>query len=173
MQIYIRRLLGQTLLLFLSVASIPAYADEATERAAVEAASQAWLAAFNAHDADSLVALTTPDVVLMDAGVASVSGRDATRATWVRALAAAKGQVTTSTKEIAIAGDLAWRIGALAHKLPDGTVVSRGQSLEIWKRVNGEWKIHRQMSSGLLAQPKGLSRPPPAEPIFNTPRSTQ
>jgi hypothetical protein len=49
--------------------------------------------------------------------------------------------------------------------------VSRGQSLEIWKRVNGAWKIHRHMSSSILAQPKLLPRPLPPEPMLDKPQN--
>lgn len=142
-----------------------ASADPAADRSAIEAAAQAWTKAFNSRDADALLALSTETVVLMDPTLPPVTGRAATQA-WRRALGAAQGQVTTATKEIVIAGDFAWRIGAFTHKLP-GNTLSHGQSLEIWQRVHGAWKIHRQMSSSLLAQPKLL--PPLAEPILDGP----
>jgi uncharacterized protein (TIGR02246 family) len=167
MHIPIRRLLVSALVLLPGVSPV-ALADEAAERAALEAAAQSWTKAFNARDADALMALVTPDAVLLDPGVAPVSGRQAVRETLERALGAARSEVTSATKEIVIAGDVAWRIGALTHKLPGG--LKSGQSLEIWKRVKGEWKIHRQMSSGILIEPKLLPRPLPSEPILDTPR---
>jgi ketosteroid isomerase-like protein len=168
MHIQTRRWFAAALLLLLSVSTV-ALADEAADRVALEAAAQAWTKAFNARDIDALVSLVTPDAVLLDPGVAPVSGREAVRETLARALGAARGPVTTATKEIVIAGDIAWRIGALTHKLPVANAVSRGQSLEIWKRVKGEWKIHRQMSSGILIEPKLLPRPLPSEPMLDTP----
>lgn len=170
MHIPIRRLPVMVLPLLLSVASM-ALADDAADRAALEAAAQAWTKAFNARDTDAVMALATTDVVLLDPSVAPVSGRKAARAAWAHALGAAKGQLANSTKEAVIAGDVAWRIGSLAHQLPNGDVVSRGQSLEIWKRENGKWKLHRQMSSSLLAQPRLLPRPLPSEPVLDAPRN--
>ena len=41
--------------------------------------------------------------------------------------------------------------------------------LEIWKRVKGEWKLHRQMSSTLLVPPRMLPRPLPPEPVLDKP----
>jgi hypothetical protein len=35
--------------------------------------------------------------------------------------------------------------------------------------VKGEWKIHRQMSSSILAQPKLLPLPLPSEPVLDKP----
>ena len=168
MHIHLLYLPAAALSLLLGISPI-AMGDEAADRAALEAATQVWINAFNARDADAMVALTTEDVVLLDPAVPPISGREAAREAWRQALGAAKGQVTSATKEAMIAGDVAWRIGALAHKLPNGEVVSRGQSLEIWKRMNRQWKIHRQMSSTLLAQPKLLPRPLPPEPVLDTP----
>jgi ketosteroid isomerase-like protein len=156
-------------LLFLPGISPVLLADEAADRVALEAAAQAWTKAFNARDTGALLALVTHDVVLLDPGVAPVSGKEAAREALAQALGAAQGEVTAATKEIVINGELAWRIGALTHKLPIGGAASHGQLLEIWKRVNGEWKLHRQMSSGILAQPKLLPRPLPSEPILDTP----
>jgi hypothetical protein len=67
-----------------------------------------------------------------------------------------------------IAGSFAWRIAALTRKLPDGNRQS-SQSLEIWKRVDGEWKLHRQMSSNLLAEPGMAPRPMPSQPVLDKP----
>ena len=143
-----------------------ALANEAADRAAIEAAAQAWIEAFNAHNADALVALTTEDVVLLDATLPPVSGRRAAHGVWQNAFGAMQGQVSTATKEIVIAGDVAWRIGAITHKPPSIFGPGHGQSLEIWKRVNGQWKMHRQMSSTLLAGPRA---PPPSEPVLQKP----
>lgn len=164
---HIRRLLAVVLSLLLGISPM-VLADEATDRVLLEAATQAWSKAFNARDAGVLVSLTTEDVVLLDSSLAPVSGRAAHEALR-QAVGAAKGQVTNATKEWVIVGDVAWRIGAFAHQLPGGDVVSRGQSLEIWKRVKGEWKLHRQMSSSILSQPKLLPRPLPAEPVLDAP----
>jgi ketosteroid isomerase-like protein len=146
------------------------FADEAMDRVALETAAQAWIKAFNARDPDALVALATPDVVLMAPNVdAPASGREAAHRVWAQAMSAAQGQLTMATKEAVIVGDVAWRIAALAHTPPKGNVVTRGQSLEIWRRVNGQWKMHRQMASSILAGPRLLPRPLPSEPVLDRP----
>jgi ketosteroid isomerase-like protein len=162
------RLLAPTLVLLLGVSPL-AVADNAADRTALEAAAQSWTRAFNAHNADALVALATEDVVLLDPGLAPVSGRAAAREAWARALRASQSQLTSATKESVIEGPVAWRIGAFTHTLPSGATAATGQSLEIWKRVNGQWKLHRQMSSTLLAQPRLLTVPRPSEPVLDNP----
>ena len=90
--------------------------------------------------------------MLLEPGVDPVSGREAARGILRQAAMAAAGRLSTETKEIVIVGDLAWRIGSLDHQLANGGPTSRGPSLEIWKRVGGQWKIHRHMSSSVLTQ---------------------
>src|SRR5689334_22473438 len=137
-----------------------AFATEASDRAAIETAAQAWIKAFDAHDADALAALATPDVMLMDpATSAPVVGADALRKAVGQRGALAKAGITSTTREIFISQDIAWRVAT----------VNTGQSLEIWKRVKGRWRLHRQMSSGLLVPPKRFNQPSPSEPIFDTP----
>lgn len=142
-------------------------ADEAADRAAIEATAQAWIKTFNERRTERLLTLTTPDIVLLDAGPAPVSGQAAALETWRRASGAAQGQLAAATKEIVIAGDMAWRIGALVHKLPGGKEENRGQSLEIWQRVNGKWLLHRQMAAGIFVPPQLQPLLPPYGPMLD------
>jgi ketosteroid isomerase-like protein len=163
MHIQLHRLRALTLSLFL-LASPLVLADAAADRAAIEARAQAWVKAFNARDLEALIALTTEDVVLMDSNMPPVSGRKAARAASQQAFGSAKSQVATTTKEIQLAGDFAWRIAALTRKTANEAV--NGQALEIWQRVDGKWQLHRQMSSALLA-PRKLPQPPLSEPVLD------
>jgi ketosteroid isomerase-like protein len=164
MRIDLGRLLAAVLLLQLGAAS-PTHADEAKDRAELEAAALRWVHAFNGRDVGALAALATPGIVLLDPVGAPISGREAARKAWERM---PKGQLTATSKESVVAGDVAWRIGSFAYKLPSGEVVSRGQTLEIWKRVDGRWKLHRQMPASMLAM-QPVPRPQPSEPILDTP----
>jgi ketosteroid isomerase-like protein len=141
---------------------------EVADRTLLESTTQAWTKAFNARRVDALIALATDDVVLLDPSLPPVTGA-AAHAAWKQAVGAARGQITNVSKEIVIAGDIAWRIGALSLSGPTGEVLSSGPSLEIWKRTQSGWRLHRQMSSSILPQPKLLSRPLPSEPVLDRP----
>jgi ketosteroid isomerase-like protein len=133
-----------------------ALATESSDRVAIEAAAQAWAKAFNARDPNALLAVATEDLIVLDANGPPMSGARA-REAWKKALGASPGKIVSVSKEIVVAGDVAWRIAALGQ----------GQALEIWKRVGGEWKIHRQMSSNVLARSNLL--PVPTEPVLDRP----
>jgi len=132
-----------------------ALATEAADRAAIEVAAQAWAKAFNTRDVNTLLALATEDLIVIDANTSMTGAR--AREAWKKAVGAAQGQITSSSKEIVVADDVAWRIAALG----------KGQTLEVWKRVGGGWKLHRQMSPNLLAPSNLLS--PPSEPVLDQP----
>jgi ketosteroid isomerase-like protein len=155
MSINVAPLLAIACFAWLGIAPL-ALASESSDRASIEAAAQAWVKAFNARDAKALLTVATDDLVLIDSSGPPMSGARA-REGWKKAMGASQGQLTSVTKEIVIAGDVAWRIAAL----------KQGQALEIWQRVGGEWKIHRQMSANLLTQ-SNVSQPP-SEPVLDRP----
>lgn len=148
------------------LASTAAFAAE-PERVALEAAIQRWTTAVNAKDVDALNATMTEDVELLDD--TTVSGRDAV----IRTLrdVATRGKLAATNREINIARDLAWRVAGLTQTLKNGDVHARGQTLEIWKRVKGQWKLHRLMAPGLIAPADLLSRPLPNEPVLDRPKN--
>ena len=146
-------------------------ASEVADRSALDAAQQAWVAAFNARDADAMAALTTVDVVLLPPNALPVRGREAVRAVWRQAASTAKAYATVTNEETVMLGEFAWSMGAFTHTLPNGAVVSRGKFVEIWQRVDGQWKIHRDMfsSNAVAEKPKLQPIPRPSEPVLDAP----
>lgn len=134
------------------------------DRAALEAAMHRWTTAVNSQDVESLKATMTEDVQLMDE-TTTVTGRDAA----LRALrdVAKRGQLVATSREITIAKDVAWHVGGLTQSRKNGDVHALGQTFEIWKRVKGQWKLHRQMAPGLIAPKDLLTRPDPDEPVLD------
>jgi len=148
---------------FLACTKAPA-AD--SERVALNAAIDRWIAAVNAQDAAALTATMTEDVELFEAGGAA-RGREAA----IRALRedASSGQLSAVIFEITIAHDVAWYAAGLTQTQKNGVVQGHGQTLEIWKRVQGEWKLHRRMVTGVVAPGISLTRPSTKEPVLDQP----
>lgn len=134
-----------------------------SERVALEAAIQRWTTAVNAQDVATLSSTMTEDVELLG-DAATVPGREAA----IRALRAiaTRGTLVATTREITTSDDLAWRIVGFAQTRKNGDVHALGQALEIWKRVQGEWQLHRQMMSGVTAGDL-LTRPSTNEPVLD------
>jgi ketosteroid isomerase-like protein len=136
------------------------------ERAALEAAIHRWTTAVNAQDVATLTVTMTEDVELMD-DTGSVTGRDAAIRTLREAVT--RGPLAASSRELTIAHDVAWRVVGLVQTRKSGDVHARGQSLEIWKRVNGSWQLHRRMVAG--AAEVSLTRPSIKEPVLDRPKN--
>jgi uncharacterized protein (TIGR02246 family) len=143
--------------------------DEVVDRVAIDDADQSWVTAFNARDADAMAQLVTEDVVLMPPGSGPVRGREAAASSWRAAASKANRRLAAKTEEVVIAGDFAWALGGFTRALPDGTIVDQGKFLKIWKRVDGRWKIHRDMFSSNLPPAKRLPEPvrPPDQPVLD------
>ena len=141
-----------------------AIAAQSDDRAALDAATDAWVAAFNARDADAMVALTTEDVLLLPPNAEPIRGQEAVRTIWSRAVASAKAEATVTVDETVIIGDYAYKTGSFVYTLPNGVVVERGKFLEIWKRTDEGWRIHRDMFSSNLPVRVPVPDPPPSQP---------
>ncbi len=135
------------------------------DRVAIESAIQRWTTAVNAHDVAALKSTMSGDVQLSD-GAATVTGRDSA----IQALGqmASGGKLVVTTREISIAGDIAWHVVGLSQTRKNGDVHALGQALEIWKRDNGEWKLHRRMVADVGAG-VSLTRPSTNEPVLDRP----
>ena len=151
------------------LAFTPAFAAPDSSRVALEAAIHRWMTAVNAKDVDTLTTTMTEDIELFDADVAKAKGRDAA----IRALReiVTRGRLVATCREITIVNEVAWRVVGFTQTQNDGVVHARGQALEIWKRVNGEWKLHRQMAAGLFTPKDLLTRPSTSEPVLDRPRN--
>lgn len=140
---------------------------EDAERAALEVAAQRWVKAANAGDVATLTATMTEDVELID-DRSTVTGREAA----IRALGEvlARGQVIATPRETTLASDIAWRLVGLVQSQKNGDVHARGQAMEIWKRVNHEWRLHRRVTAGATPPPVSVTRPSTSEPVLDRPK---
>lgn len=132
-------------------------------RAALEASIARHEAAIAAGDVNALNATLTDDVELLDGG-SSVAGRGRAAR---KLLASGAYRLRAASREIVIAGDLAWRIVGLTRSEKNGIVEARGQALEIWKRIAGEWRLHRRLVADANMPDIPLTRPPADQPVLD------
>jgi uncharacterized protein (TIGR02246 family) len=128
-------------------------AQPADDKAVLEAGTNTWIEAFNAHDADALASLYTEDAVLLPPNEPAVFGRDAIRATNKELLAEKGIGMELEDLEINIVGDLGYKAGRYRMYSKDGGLLDRGKYIEIWKKTDGTWLIHRDMWNSSVAAP--------------------
>jgi ketosteroid isomerase-like protein len=59
-----------------------------------------------------------------------------------------------TTSEVEAEGSLAYEVGTYALKTKDGKVADRGKYRVVWKRVNGQWLLHRDIWTTNLPEAK-------------------
>jgi uncharacterized protein (TIGR02246 family) len=119
-----------------------AHADEV--RDAVEAGNRAFITAFLRGDAQAVADLYTETAQVIAPGAPVARGRSAIAAAWQKSINAGVKDIALNTAEVESAGDLAIETGVVRLVGRDGGV-SEGRYVVVWKRTNGQWKLHRDI----------------------------
>ena len=113
--------------------------------AEVTQANDRWEAFFNNGDAAGIASLYTEDGTLLPPNHDVVMGRDQIAAFWGGVVA--PGVTVELTTVVAMAkGKMAIEEGR-ARVLANGNVVDEAKYMLEWKKVNGDWQIHRDIWS--------------------------
>lgn len=110
-----------------------------------------WMEAFNSHDAQGLAALYTEDAVFLPPNQPAVFGRDAITATHAEVFAMGDFKIDIEALETVIEGQLAYVAGRYRMWTEDGTLVDHGKYIEIWRPVDGQWLISRDIYNSSVA----------------------
>jgi uncharacterized protein (TIGR02246 family) len=134
-----------SLVVALTAAAAMAGAQDAGLRAAVEAGNKKFVAAVGKGDVAALAALYTPDAVAFPPGGDVVKGRPAIQGMWKSVLDSGVGGIELVTTEADAQGPLAFESGTYVIKGKDGSVADRGKYVVVWKKVGGQWMLHRDI----------------------------
>lgn len=115
----------------------------------LRAMRDAWQSAFESGDAEALAALYTADGAVLPPNGETVTGRPAIAAYWNDFSAAGLGGVIEDTEADA-QGDLGYKGGAYTITDANGNTVDEGKYIEVWRRVNGKWQLHRDIFNSNL-----------------------
>ena len=122
--------------------SAPATVDTSADAAALKAATQTWLKAYNAGDADTIVALYADDAVLMPPHAGVANGKTAIREFIAKDSAGAKTagvKLMPGAATAGVSGDMGWESGSYTVTDPSGQTVDSGSYLSVSHKVNGKW----------------------------------
>jgi uncharacterized protein (TIGR02246 family) len=128
---------------FRKTATAPA-ASAGSTRAAIVTLNKAYQDAFNRGDAEAIARLYAEDAVTLRGNAGFVRGREAILKLEKEAMGTGDTRQTYETLEVEEHDDMAHEIGTWISKDRDGKVLGQGHYFCLWKRVNGEWKIHRE-----------------------------
>lgn len=110
--------------------------------AAIAAATEAFVNAYNAGDAAGAAAVYAEDATVMPPGVEPAVGREAIEATMQAGFDAAPGfSLALETTSLEVTGDVAVELGRYVVTDPEGGHADHGSFLAYWKRVDGGWTM--------------------------------
>ena len=129
-------------------ADVTAPADAASDEAALKAATNAWLAAYNAGDVEKIVSLYADDGVLMPPHAPVANGKAAIRAFITADTAGAKAagvKLVNGTSTVGVIGDTGWEAGSYTATDAKGATVDGGSYMSVSRKVNGQWLYVRDI----------------------------
>jgi uncharacterized protein (TIGR02246 family) len=119
------------------------------DRAAIQAVRDGFVNADNAGDAEAMAQLLADDIVVMHpyCGAFEDAVRTFMRSVLGEVHAECDKQVSYSTIELAVSGDLAYERGVLRQQLTprSGGAIERDEGMYLWiyTRRGGQWRIAR------------------------------
>jgi len=114
-------------------------------RTAVDAANKQFASAVGRGDAAATAALYTSNAQAFPPNSPVVSGRAAIEKMWKGVFEAGIAGASLTTTDLEAHGDAAFETGTYEMTLKDGKVADRGKYVVVWKRENGQWRIHRDI----------------------------
>lgn len=161
-----RKALAGIAMIWLGVAApLAAGADSKAAAAAIRAHSAALLKAYNAGDADAVMAQFDATAVVMPPGVAPLRGTAEIRTFVEKDIANWTANRITlalgSGDEVGASDDVAWHSGPYSLS-KDGTTIDSGKYLEAWRKSGGHWRLVRRMWNSNEPPPATTPAPKPA-----------
>lgn len=139
------RLLGiglGTLIALSACSSPPAPVDTSADEAALKAATQTWLNAYNTGDVETIVSLYADDAVLMPPHAGVANGKAAIREFIAKDSAGAKAagvKLMPGASSAGVNGDMGWESGSYTVTDGSGQTVDSGSYLSVSRKVDGKW----------------------------------
>ncbi|MDA2935246.1 SgcJ/EcaC family oxidoreductase [Acidobacteria bacterium AH-259-D05] len=112
---------------------------------AIKAANEVWMSTFAQGDAGGMANLYTEGGQLLPTQSDVVSGRQAIQAFWQSVMDMGIKTVKLETVEAEGHGDTAIEVGRYTLSGEGGEVMDQGKYVVIWKQVEGQWKLHRDI----------------------------
>lgn len=121
--------------------------DKSAAGAGFNPSSQGWAAAYNAGEADKIVAMYAKDAVVMPPDAPAVTTA-ALHDYLVKDMASAKKAGITLAivdGKSASSGNLGWHEGTFTVADTTGKTVVAGKYVEVWERKDGKWAMIRDI----------------------------
>jgi len=141
--------------------------DTSADMATMHDATNAWVTAYNAGDADKIVALYADDAIMMPPDGLSLKGHEAMKQYLTGDIAAAKAAGVSFALDAdtgGVSGDLGWHSGTFHVSGANGASLSTGKYVEVWHKADGKWLMLRDIWNNDAPAAAAPAAPPAAAP---------
>jgi uncharacterized protein (TIGR02246 family) len=122
-------------------------------RDAIADANEMFMAAFGQGDAAGLAALYTEDGQVLPPNGDFVTGKQAIQGFWQALMDMGIKAAKLEIVEVEGHGDTAIDVSKYTLKGEAGQVLDQGKYIVIWKREDGQWKLHRDIFNSSMPAP--------------------
>ena len=122
-------------------------------RDAIAAANKQFMAAFDGGDAAGVASLYTQGSQLLPPNADVMAGRGAIQAFWQGAMDMGIKSAQMEIDEVEAHGDTAIEVSTYTLRGEGGQALDQGKYIVIWKREDGQWKLHRDIFNSSLPAP--------------------
>jgi uncharacterized protein (TIGR02246 family) len=178
-KMYLRTFAVVVMLMAVGCQSTPGPAlkkDTASDKAAINALRDKFMAAFNSNDAAAVAACYTDDAIMMNPNEASAEGKPAIQASFQAMFQQGGAKMALTPRETELSGDWAFESGASSITIPPKAVRKKaaskraakkaGKPVELTsryvvvlkKQADGAWKIHLDMGNSAAPRPARRAR---------------
>ena len=123
-------------------------------REEIDEANNAFIDAFNAHDAKTLASVYTSDATLFPPNSEKVEGTEAIEGFWESIFELGVDHGSLETVYAEGHGDSAYEEGKFTLYTADNDLIDQGKYIVIWKKVDGIWKYHIDMWNSSMPLPE-------------------
>ncbi len=143
---------GVLMVAALLLAIAPAVRGAEDVKAAMEASNALFVKAWEKKDGAGMAARYTADAQVLPTGSEPIKGNPAIKAFWQTAIDAGPGTTAKfTTVEAEQHGDTAIEVGQAEMFDASGKSVDVVKYIVIWKKIDGQWKMHRDIWNTNLA----------------------
>jgi uncharacterized protein (TIGR02246 family) len=122
-------------------------------RDTIVAANEVFMTRFRQRDAAGMAALYTEDGQVMPPNADFVTGREGIQVFWQALMDMGIQEALIETGEVEDHGETLIEVSRFTLHGEGGAELDRGKYIVIWKRVDGEWKLHRDIFNSSMPPP--------------------
>jgi uncharacterized protein (TIGR02246 family) len=128
--------------------------DLAKAKKEIEAANQNVTELLAKGDSVGFADSYTEDAKFMEHHLPAIQGRAAIQTFWTKFINSGATKIKLTTLEVWGDSSMITEEGLYDFKSKDGVALGKGKYIVVWKKVDGKWRIHRDISNSDLPATK-------------------